>query len=94
MSIHQCRLIGRRTSGKRKYPVADADNAHVPEKRAGRRYGYADRRVKDGGRSLGTGFARIPPNKGLGCQRNLKGGAYPSVNPTVRAGVKTANPTH
>jgi hypothetical protein len=30
---------GGRTSGKRKYPVAEADNAHAPEKRAGRRYG-------------------------------------------------------
>ena len=71
-SIHQCRLNGRRTSGKRKYPVADADNAHVPEKRAGRRYGYADRRVKDGGRSFGTGFARNPPKRGLDYQRDLE----------------------
>ena len=53
-----------------------------------------DKRVKDGGRSLGTGFARIPPNNGLGCQRDLEDGAYPNVNPTVRAGVNTANPNH
>jgi hypothetical protein len=50
------------------------------------------KRPKDGGRSFGTGFARIPPNNGLGCQRDLEDGAYPSVNPTVRAGVNTANP--
>ena len=65
-------LNGRRTSGNRKYPVAEADNAHVPEKRAGRRYGYADRRVKDGGRSFGTGFARNPPNRGLNYQGEPK----------------------
>ena len=53
-----------------------------------------DKRVKDGGRSLGTGFARIPPNNGLGCQRDLEDGAYLNANPTVRAGVKTAKPVH
>jgi hypothetical protein len=50
--------------------------------------------VKDGGRSLGTGFARIPPNRGLGCQRNVEEVTNPSVKPTVRAGVKTANPAY
>lgn len=82
------------TSGSKKYPVPEADNAHIPEKSAGSRYGYAVSNVKEGGRSFGTGFARIPPNRGLNVSETSVEKAYPNVKPTVRAGVKTANPDH
>jgi hypothetical protein len=56
----------RLTSGRRKYPVADASSAQKPEKRAGRRYGYVLSSSKESGRRRGTGFASIPPKRGLG----------------------------